>query len=111
MDGYTGYNQISIALQDIHKTVWGTFVWVMMPFGLCIAPVTFQRLVMYILTDLLFKSMTVFVDNFSTQFNVSTQLECYREAFIRCRKMQLALNLDKTFLGVQKECLITICDE
>ena len=34
MDGYAGYNQIFVALQDIHKmaltTPWGTFVWVLM---------------------------------------------------------------------------------
>ena len=39
MDGYAGYNLIFIALQDIHKTAfttpWVTFVWVVMPFGLC----------------------------------------------------------------------------
>lgn len=70
MDGYTGYNQISIALQDIHKTAftthWDTFVWVVMSFGLCNASITFQRLVMYMFTDLLYKSMTMFVDDFST---------------------------------------------
>ena len=91
MDGYAGCNQISIVLQDIHKTVfttpWGTFVWVIMPFGLCNAPAIFQKLVMYIFTDLLFKSMTVFVDDFSTQSNASSHLECVREALVRCRKM------------------------
>ena len=39
MDGYAGYNQIAIALCDVHKTAfttpWGIFVWVVMPFGLC----------------------------------------------------------------------------
>ena len=75
MDGCAGFNQISIALQDIHKTAfitpWETFVWVVMPFGLCNALAIFQRLIMYIFNDLLFKSMTVFVDDFSTQSDVS----------------------------------------
>ncbi|OAE35250.1 hypothetical protein AXG93_1162s1260 [Marchantia polymorpha subsp. ruderalis] len=110
MDGYAGYNQISIAVQDVHKTAfttpWGTFVWVVMPFGLCNAPATFQRLVMYIFTDLLYKSMTVFVDDFSTQSSAGEHLQCVREALIRCRRMQLALNPEKTFLGVQRGVLL-----
>ena len=63
MDGYAGYNQISIALGDLHKTafttLWGTFIWLVMPFGLCNASATFQQLVMYIFFDLLCKSMTI----------------------------------------------------
>ena len=110
MDGYVGYNQIAIALGDVHKTTFttplGIFVWVVMPFGLCNAPAIFQRLVMYIFTDLLFKSMTVFMDDFSTQSSTSHHLECVREALVRCRQMQLALNLDKTFLGVQRGALL-----
>lgn len=43
---------------------------------------------MYIFSDLLFKSMTVFVDDFSTQFSVNSHLECVREALIRCRMME-----------------------
>ena len=104
MDGYANYNQISIALAYIHKmaftTPWGTFVWVVMPFGLYNAPATFQRLVMYIFTDLLFEFMTVFVDDFNTQSSTSQHLESVREALMRCRKAQLALNPYKTFLRV-----------
>ena len=107
---YAGYNQISIALQDIHKTAfttpWGTFVWVVMPFGLCNVPATFQRLVMYIFNNLLFKSMTVFVDDFSTQSDVSDYLHCVRKTLVRCRKMRLALNPDKTFLRVNRGVLL-----
>ena len=77
-----------------------------MPFGLCNVPATFQRLVMYIFTDLLYKSMTVFIDDFSTQSNSSQHLGCVREALVRCRQMQLVLNPDKTFLGVQKNVLL-----
>ena len=88
----------------MHKTAfttpWGTFVWVVMPFGLCNAPATFQRLVMYIFTDLLFKSMTVYVNDFSTQSTSEDHVESVRLALVRCRKMRLALNPDKTFLGV-----------
>jgi hypothetical protein len=39
MNNFVEYNQISIAFENIHKTIfatpWGTFVWVIMPFGLC----------------------------------------------------------------------------
>jgi hypothetical protein len=45
MDGYSGYNQVSIAPKDYHKTgfttPWGTFIYVVMPFGLCNAPTAF----------------------------------------------------------------------
>ena len=77
-----------------------------MPFGLCNVSTTFQRLFMYIFTDLLLKSMTVFVDDFSTQYSASTHSKCVRADLIRRKKLQLALNPDKTFLGVQREVLL-----
>lgn len=61
---------------------------------------------MYIFIDLLFKSMIVFVDDFSTHSNASDYLQCVREVLIRYKKMQLALNLDKTFLGVNRGVLL-----
>ena len=45
LDGYSGYNQIEIALEDQDKTTFtypfGTFAFRKMPFGLCNAPGTF----------------------------------------------------------------------
>ena len=67
-----------------------------MPFGSCNAPTMFQILVMYIFTDLLFKSMTVFMDDFNTQSNTNQHVECVREA----------LNPDKTFLDIQRRVLL-----
>ena len=55
---------------------------------------------MYIFTDLQFKSMTVYIDDFSTQSTSDNHVESVRLALVRCRNMRLALNPDKTFLGV-----------
>ncbi|KAI3678637.1 hypothetical protein L6452_37938 [Arctium lappa] len=56
LDGYSGYNQISIAPEDQEKTTftcpYGTFAFRRMPFGLCNAPVTFQRCMMSIFSDM-----------------------------------------------------------
>lgn len=47
LDGYSGYNQIMIAAEDQHKTMftcpYGIFARSRMSFGLCDAPATFQR--------------------------------------------------------------------
>jgi hypothetical protein len=46
LDGYTGFMQIPIHLDDQHKTTftcpYGTFAYRRMPFGLCNAPASFQ---------------------------------------------------------------------
>ena len=45
LDGYLGYNQIAITLEDQEKTIftclYGIFAFRRMPFGLCNAPATF----------------------------------------------------------------------
>jgi len=45
MDGYLGYNQVFVVPKDYHKTWFttplGTFIYIMMPFGLCNAPSAF----------------------------------------------------------------------
>ena len=77
-----------------------------MHFGLCNASTTFQRLVMYIFSDLLYKSLTVYIYDFNMQSSVDDHLEYVRETLKRCRKMRLALNPEKTYLAVQRGVLL-----
>ncbi|RDY03138.1 hypothetical protein CR513_13316, partial [Mucuna pruriens] len=69
LDGFSGYMQIHIALEDQHKTTFtcpfGTFAYTRMPFGLCNAPSTFQRCMMSIFSDFLQDCMEVFMDDFT----------------------------------------------
>jgi len=56
IDGFSGYNQITICLEDQHKTTficpWGTFVYKKMPFGLKNVRATFQRTMSYDFHDI-----------------------------------------------------------
>jgi hypothetical protein len=110
MDGYSGYNQMSIALEDWHKTTftspWGTFIHVVMPFGLCNALVAFQKVTTYAFSKLLHKSMVVFIDDFSTQTSQEKHLEMLRACFQRCKEVGISLNLDKVYLAVVRSILL-----
>ncbi|XP_070036930.1 uncharacterized protein [Nicotiana tomentosiformis] len=69
LDGYSGYNQIPIALEDVEKTTFTRpsriFVYRRMPFELCNVPTTFQRCMMSIFLDLNGKCLEVFMDDFT----------------------------------------------
>jgi len=69
LDGYSGYNQIEIALEYQEKTTFtfpfGTFAYQRMPFGLCNAPATFQRCMLSIFSDMVERFLEIFMDDFS----------------------------------------------
>ena len=100
LNGYSGYNQIAIALKDQEKTTftcpYGTFVFKRMPFGLCNAPGTFQRCMMVIFSYMVEKTIEVFMDDFSVLGNsFDNYLENLRSMLIRCEETNLVLNLEK----------------
>ena len=100
LDGYSGYNQISIALEDKEKTTftcpYGTFAFRRMPFGLCNAPTTFQRCMMSMFSVLVEKVMEIFMDDF-TVYGSSFEhcLKNLETVFQRCQDKNLALNWEK----------------
>ena len=65
LDGYSRYNQITIALEDQENTTftcpYGTFAFKRLPFGFCNASSTFQRCN----SDLVEEVMEIFMDDFS----------------------------------------------
>ena len=107
LDGYSGYNQIAIAPEDQEKTTftcpYGTFAFRRMPFGLCNAPGTFQRCMMAIFSDMVEKTIEIFMDDFSVLGNsFDNCLENLRSVLIRCKETNLVLNWEKCHFMVQE---------
>ena len=100
LDGYSGYNQISIALEDQEKTTvtcpYDTFAFRRMSFGLCNAPATFQRCMVSIFSDLVVEAMEIFMDDFSVYgFSFEHCLKNLEIVLQRCQDKNLALNWEK----------------
>ena len=97
LDGYSGYNQIAIAPEDQEKTTftcpYGTFTFRKMPFGLCNVLGTFQRCMMAIFSDMVKKTIEVFMDDFSVLgSSFDNYLENLRSVLIRFKETNLVLN-------------------
>jgi hypothetical protein len=78
LDAFFSYHQIMIALKDKYKTAfitdWGTFAWVIMPFGLQNAPPTYQHAISTTFKDFLGVFMKLFLDDFIVLINLEIHL-------------------------------------
>ena len=100
LDGYYGYYQIPIALEDQEKTTFtcpfGTFAFRRMPFGLCNAPGTFQRCMLSIFCDMVEHCLEVFMDDLTIFGNsFDNCLENLEKVLTRCEEKGLILNWEK----------------
>ena len=100
LNGYSGYNQIAIALENQEKTTftcpYGTFAFRRMPFGLCNAPATFQRCMMSMFFDLVEEAMKIFMNDFSIyESSFENCLKILEMVLQRCQDKNLALNWEK----------------
>ena len=103
LDGFSGYNQIRIASEDQDKTTftcpWGTYAYIVLPFGLCNAPATFQRAVLAIFADLVHDCVEVYMDDFSIYGNsFEHALENLEKVLKRCIEANLSLSNEKCFM-------------
>ena len=105
--GYSRYNNIAIALEDQDKTTftcpYGTSAFRRMPFGLCNAPGTFQRCMMTIFSDMVKKSIEIFMDDFSViGFTFDKCLINLTMVLKRCMETNLVLNWEKCHFMVRE---------
>ena len=103
LNGYSGYNQIAIALEDQEKTTftcpYGTFTFRRMPFGLCNALATFQKCMMSKLSDFVEEAMKIFMDDFLVYgSNFEKCLENLETILQRCQDKNLAMNWENVIL-------------
>ncbi|GKA63730.1 reverse transcriptase domain-containing protein [Tanacetum coccineum] len=107
LDGFLGYFQIPIALEDQEKTTftcpYGTFAYHRMPFGLCNALATFQICMMAIFHELIEDDKEVFIDDFSVLGSSYDHcLSNLNKKLTRCEETNLVLNREKYHFMVKE---------
>ncbi|RVW37787.1 Retrovirus-related Pol polyprotein from transposon 17.6 [Vitis vinifera] len=107
LDGYFGYFQIEIDVEDQEKTTFtcpfGTYAYRRMPFGLCNAPATLQRCMLSIFSDMVEQIMEVFMDDITIYGG--TFEEClvnWETVLKRCIEKDLVLNWEKCHFMVHQ---------
>src|ERR1043165_1590409 len=111
MDGFSGYNQIKMAPEDMAKTTfitpWGTFYYKVMPFGLKNVGATYQRAMVTLFHDMIHKEIEVYVDDMIAKSQDEEEhLVHLQKLFDRLRKFRLRLNPNKCTFGVQSGKLL-----
>lgn len=100
LDLASGYNQVPVAEGDKSKTAFctpfGLFEFNRMPFGLCNAPSTFQRLMERMFSDQRFQTLLLYLDDiivFSS--TIGQHLERLKMVFVRLQQEGLKAKLEK----------------
>ena len=100
LDGFSEYNKIQITSEDQKKTTviypWGAYAYRVLPFGLCNAPATFQRVVLGIFADLIHDCVDVFMDDFLVYGDT------YEESLTNLEKVLNHCQVTNLFLSHQK---------
>ena len=100
LDGFSGYNQVSIKQEDQHKTTfateWGIFAYRVMPFGLTNARATLQRLMTHAFKEYLQTFLEVFMDDLCVHSKErSEHIAHLRLIFEKCQVYRIYLNPKK----------------
>ncbi|KAL2652109.1 hypothetical protein R1flu_020237 [Riccia fluitans] len=104
MDGFSDYNQVSVAKRDREKTAfiteWGAFAYRVMPFGLKNAPFSFQRVVTTMFEEYLNDFMQTYLNDFTVYGFRNDHLGHLRKYLEKCQKYSISLNPNKSVFGI-----------
>ncbi|CAI7799696.1 unnamed protein product [Closterium sp. NIES-54] len=107
LDLRSGYWQIKMADNSIHKTAfrtrYGSYEYLVMPFGLCNAPATFQAEMNHILRPLLDECIVVYLDDILIYSkNMKEHVEHLQKVFEILRKNKFYVKLSKSDFALKK---------
>ena len=111
LDGFLGYNQILVHLNDQEKKTfrmpWGTFMYAKMPFGLMNAGTTFQRAMDIYFSKEKEKTVVVYLDDI-TNFSKKEEdhLKHLEKILLKCRRFGISLNPTKTIFALNSGKLL-----
>ena len=111
MDGFSNYNEIKMAPEDMEKTnfvtQWGTFCYKIMPFGLKNAGETYQQAMVALFHDMLHHEIEVYMDDMIARLQTKEEhLDHLHKLFERLKEYKLRLNPSKCTFGVRSGKLI-----
>jgi hypothetical protein len=111
LDGFSGYNQISIHPDDQEKTAfttpWGTFMYAKMPFGLMNARATFQRAMDIAFVGEKDKFVLIYLDDITVYSSSHEEhLKHLKRVFLKCRQFGISLNPKKSQFALRKGKLL-----
>ena len=74
VDGFSAYNQIKMAPEDMEKTMfvtlWGMLCYKVMSFGLQNAGATYQRAMVALFHDMMHKEIEVYMDDMIAKYRI-----------------------------------------
>ena len=107
LDLASGFWQVELDPKDREKTTFitrfGTYEFVVMPFGLCNAPATFQRLMDTVLRDILWQFVVVYIDDINVGSKTFEEhLQHLEQVFKRLQDAGIKLSPEKCFFFKEK---------
>jgi hypothetical protein len=111
LDGFSGYNQIYVHLDDQEKTSfttpWGTFMYAKMPFGLMNVGATFQRVMDIAFVGEKDKFVLIYLDDITIYSSSHEEhLNHLKIVFLKCRQFGISLNPKRSHFSLKKGKLL-----
>jgi ribonuclease HI len=111
IDGFSGYNQVSVLPEDREKTAfttpWGTFMYAKMPFGLMNAGATFQRAMDIAFVGEKDKFVVIYLDDITVFSRSDVEHRHHlRKVFLKCRKFGISLSPTKSLFAMKEGKLL-----